>query len=149
MIPTRLNQHYKNGKIAGFNPSTGNLVVVHNSAQFRNSFFIQHFKREMEVSLIDLPDWVWPSYNDLQTIVKYSRESIFYRLSEVNARKQFFLLSRSVDCVYGMRYVSVYRAEMTLKIKSKCSKFLGFVRNGVVLPVRYINYSHLNQKDES
>ena len=73
MIPTRLNQEFKNGYLSGFNSETGNLLVVSNTNWEIGHGTVSSFNDTVSSILADKPGWILPSITDLESVYISSR----------------------------------------------------------------------------
>ena len=139
MIPTRLNQQFRDGYLSGFNPRTGNLLIVNNKHWEIGSGTVDVFKDAVNSILENKPDWFLPSIIDLESLHPYPNAE--YLIKGVKRKQRYvsvYISSRSQDRNWPGTVIQ-------LRINQTTSRCTTSSIESIFVPVFYISGRNCDQ----
>lgn len=139
MIPTRLNQEFKNGYLSGFNSETGNLLVVSNTNWEIGYGTVSSFNDTVSSILADKPGWILPSITDLESLHPYPNAEYFIKgVQRLQRYESVYISSRSQD--HTLRNTVIQLRVGKLKERCTTSNI-----ESIFVPVFYISGRNCDQ----
>ena len=139
MIPTRLNQNFTCGYLAGFNNMTGNLIVVHNSPSYTSSLQLDRFKQDLlQYMENNYPGWKCPTINDLESLNRCTFAPFVLKGLKPNYKnsRSVYITTISEICRSVITQQRIYQTVTdTIRIE-RCRTW---DTSGFIVPVIYIN----------
>ena len=69
MIPTRLNQRFNSGTVAGFKKETGEIIIVADRAVYVDDYYLSEFEQIQSETLQQYPaGYKWPSVAEIKIL---------------------------------------------------------------------------------
>lgn len=96
MIPTRLNQRFNCGTVAGFKKETGEIILVADRAVYVDDYYSSEFEQIQSETLQQYPaGYKWPSVAEIKTLDRRTIEFCF-------SLKQKFLSTQITDLEFWL-----------------------------------------------
>ena len=151
MIPTRLCQQFRNGKLHGFNRKTGSLLVVYREGVYfdQSLSVLLAFNRLTEfVEQISTPECTWqvPSSTDLDSVIESVTgdcnseilSKIIY-FQQWQLTREYFYTSAMDNNALIMNKITFIIEQNRLVYSASCKTQSVLATDGMLLPVHYIN----------